>query len=133
LFFILFCFCFVFVFARNVCRRIPQKTELPASSKRQTHARSLYTSKSTCIVGSNLSSTRGIGEVSHVVHYVTIGNVILSLRAASIGGVISGDFNIANGRKSCGSVKREVQSHFIIYMNKTFLCIFDYIFIFKNH
>jgi hypothetical protein len=109
------------------------KTELLASSKRQTHARSLYTSKSTSIVGSNLSSTSGIGEVSHVVHFVTVGDVAFGLRAASIRGVRSGDFNIAKGRKSCGSVKREVQSHFIIYVNKMFLCIFDYIFIFKNN
>jgi hypothetical protein len=108
------------------------KSELAAPSKRQTHTRSLRPSKSTSIVGGNLSSTSGIGKVSHVVHYATIGNVILSLRAASIGGVISGDINIANSRKSCGSVKREVQSHFIIYTNKMFLCIFDYIFIFSQ-
>jgi hypothetical protein len=109
------------------------KTELLASSKRQTHARSLCVSKSTSIVGSNLSSTSGISEVSHVVHFVTVGDVAFGLRAASIRGVRSGDFNIAKGRKSCGSVKREVQSHFIIYVNKMFLCIFDYIFIFKNN
>ena len=117
-------------YVRNMSAICPQIHDLLASSKRQTHARSLCVSKSTSVVGGNLSRTSGIGEVSHVVHFVTVGNVTLSLRAASIGRVISGDFNIANGRKSCGCVKREVQSHFIIYTNKMFLCIFDYIFIF---
>jgi hypothetical protein len=59
---------------RNVTQR---NINLPTSTERQTHARSLGAGKSAGIVSSDLCSMCRVGQVPLVVHGITIGNVVL--------------------------------------------------------
>jgi hypothetical protein len=95
---------------------------LLASTKRQTHARSFSVSKRTGVVGLNLRRAARIGQIAVVVHYVTIGNVVLGdgctiiLDTARYCDIRAGD--------GSSSTKREIQRHFIIILNILFLTIF---------
>jgi hypothetical protein len=117
---ILFCFCFVFYIAVGKSA-MQRNANLPTTTERQTHARSLSTGKSAGIVSSNLCSMCRVSQVSLIVHGVTIGNIVLGTR--DCGGYrdstlrregSTGRHVSVESGELCGSRKVEVQRHFII-------------------
>ncbi len=123
-----FCFCFC-IFCMYLCvhkYRHPFATCYPLSvirylltttTERQTHRRSLSASKSTSIVGSNLSGAGRVRQKAGIVHYKSIGNV--SFGVGDHIGVLRREGSArrhvsVENRKLCRSREREVQRHFII-------------------
>jgi hypothetical protein len=108
----LFCFVFYVAVGKTATQR---NANLPTSTERQTHTRSLRTGKSTGIVSGDLSSVCRVGQVSLVVHGVTIGNVVLGARDGALRreGATGRHVGVESG-ELCGSRKVEVQRHFII-------------------
>jgi hypothetical protein len=119
-------FCFVFIFVFVFVKTMLIKLHLLTSTKRQTHARSLSMSKCTSIVGLDLRRAARVGQVALVVHYVTIGNVVLGTGCASTRLPILDAARYCNvgARDGSSSTKREIQRHFYNITKYIILSIF---------
>ena len=115
-YFVCFCYFCKYWLGKSANQQMnDQISNLPTSTERQAHTRSLGAGKSTGIVCSDLCRPRRVGQVSLVVHSVTVRNVVLSARAYTLRGEGSTGRHVSvkNG-EFCRSRKVEVQRHFII-------------------